>query len=63
MKQNRLKSWVVWTAVLAQLIAILLVTNTIAPEMAETIRAAVTSILEILVLFGILNNPTSKDRP
>ena len=63
MKQNRLKSWVVWAAIAAQVFTILIATGTIAPEMIDTARVIVASVLEILVLGGILNNPTSKDRP
>ena len=62
MKQNRFKSWVVWSAVAAQIFAILLMAEILAPGSAETGKNIVTAILEILVLLGVLNNPTSKDR-
>ena len=62
MKQNRFKSWVVYTAVAAQIFAILLLAGILAPEAAETGKNIVTAVLEILVLLGVLNNPTSKDR-
>lgn len=58
--QNRFKSVVTWTAVAAQILSILVVTGTITPEWSETINAAVGGVLQLLVLFGVLNNPTDK---
>jgi len=56
--QNRLKSAVVWTAVLSQ---ILLVVTLINPNIADAVKIVGGVVIEVLTLFGILNNPTSKD--
>ena len=55
--QNRLKSAVVWGAVLAQ---VLLVIGLVNPEITDTVKIVGGSVIEILTLFGILNNPTNK---
>lgn len=58
MKQNRLKSKVVWLAVLSQLLLVVILYK---PEIAEPLKITATSIIEILTLFGVLNDPSSKD--
>lgn len=63
MKQNRLKSKVFWVALVAQIISIIGYLGLfekwgIMPEQVETM---VASVLQLLVLFGILNNPTNPD--
>lgn len=60
MEQNRFKSTVVWAAVAAQVLAILVALGVIDTGMSETINGLVVSILQVLVAFGILNNPTNK---
>lgn len=56
--QNRWKSKVVWLAVLAQ---VLVIVGLFVPGITEPIKIVGTAIIEILTLFGILNNPTDKD--
>lgn len=58
--QNRLKSPVFWTAVTAQVLSLLMVLGVIDTGLSETIEHTVCILLELLVTFGILNNPTSK---
>ena len=60
MEQNRLKSPVVWSAIAAQLLALLMLMGVIGEGMADAIRAVVMGSLEVLVVFGVLNNPTDK---
>lgn len=55
--KERLKSPVVWTAVLMQIALIIALFN---KELSETIKIIGTSIIEILTLFAILNNPSDK---
>ncbi|MBR1654281.1 MAG: holin [Clostridia bacterium] len=55
--KERLKSPVVWTAVLMQVALIIALFN---KELSETIKIIGTSIIEILTLFAILNNPSDK---
>lgn len=62
MNQNRFKSPVVWAAVVAQILTILIVLDVINVSQQEAINAVVASVLQLLVAFGILNSPTSADR-
>lgn len=55
--QNRFKSAIVWSAVLGQ---VLLIVALFHPEMTEPLKIFCTALIEILTLFGILNNPTDK---
>lgn len=57
MEQNRLKSPVVWAAVIAQILTILIVLDVINVAQQDTINALVASVLQLLVTFGVLNNP------
>lgn len=61
MEQNRLKSKVVWVAVAAQVVGLLIVLGVIDTGMGNAINAVAGSVCELLVLFGVLNNPTAKD--
>lgn len=54
---KRLKSPVVWLAVVAQITAILMHYS---PEVSETVKGIAEPLIEIAVLFGILNNPTDR---
>lgn len=56
--KERLKSKVVWLSVLAQ---ILLIVVLIKPEIADNLKVVATAIIEILTLFGVLNNPNDRD--
>lgn len=55
--KKRLQSPVVWTAVLMQVCLIIALFN---KELSETIKIVGASIIEILTLFAILNNPSDK---
>lgn len=59
-QQNRFKSPVFWTAMVAQVLSILVYTGVLMPEMSDAIQGIVVSICEMLVIFGIFNNPTNK---
>ena len=63
MKQNRFKSLPLWSAIVAQLFAILELTGAFKALGLDMGVAGdvVASVLQLLVLFGILNNPTSAD--
>ena len=56
--QNRFRSKVVWGAVLGQ---ILLVIGIFLPNISNEVKVVGGAVIEILTLFGILNNPTNKD--
>ena len=57
MEQNRFKSPVVWGAVIAQVLSILVLMEVINPTQSETINGVVVAVLQLLVAFGVLNNP------
>ena len=59
--QSRLKSKVVWLAVLAQVVVILQLTGLFQVSDIEIVNGVATAVIQILVLFGVLNNPTDKD--
>lgn len=61
-KQNRFKSKIVWLAVLAQVIIVLQLTGALSISDIAIVNGVVVSLLEILSLFGILNNPTSANK-
>ena len=60
-KQNRFKSKVVWAAIAAQVLVLLVTLGVIDTGMSNTITGVVTAVLELLVTFGVLNNPTDPD--
>lgn len=58
--QNRFKSIVFWSALIAQILSILVITGVLDAGQSDTITAIVTAVLEGFVAFGLLNNPTNK---
>ena len=56
---EKLKSPVVWTAVAIQIANIIVVFN---PDVSDTFKAVATPIITIATLFGVLNDPNSKDQ-
>ena len=60
MAQNRLKSPVFWSALVAQILSILVLTGTIGQGWSTAISGIVAAVLEALTVFGLLNNPTDK---
>lgn len=59
--QNRFKSKVLWAAITAQVLSVLVLTAVITPTESETINTIIGSVLQILTLLGIVNNPTSSE--
>ena len=57
MEQNRLKSPVVWAAVVAQILTVLIVLDVINVAQQETINQVVAAVLQLLIAFGVINNP------
>ena len=58
--QNRLKSKIVWIAALAQIVIILQLTGVLQISDIEIVNGVATAVIQMLVLFGVLNDPTSK---
>ena len=61
MKQKRIKSKVVWLAVVSQVVIILTATGVIPIGDIDMVKIIALSVIEVLTLFGILNDPTSKN--
>ena len=62
MEQNRFKSPVVWAAVVAQILTVLIVLDVITVAQQETINQLVAAVLQLLIAFGVINNPTTQDK-
>lgn len=58
MNQNRFTSPVLWASVVAQVLSILILVGAIDTTLGDQFNAISASILQLLVAFGILNNPT-----
>lgn len=63
MKQSRWKSPVVWAAVIAQVMTILQITGAFRAMGidAGVVGDVAASLMQILILFGVLNDPTNKE--
>lgn len=61
MAQNRLKSPVFWSSLATQILSILVLTGVIGAEWNTAISGIVTAVLEAFTIFGLLNNPSSKN--
>ena len=57
--KKRLTSKVVWLAVLAQ---VLIIVEVFIPQISQEVKIVSTALIEIATLFGILNNPTERDK-
>lgn len=58
MIQNRFKSIVTWASIIALVLNILVQCGVLLPDQGSAINGAVSGILNALVVFGVLNNPT-----
>ena len=58
--KNRYTSSVVWASLLAQVLSILVILGVITPTQSDTINGVVVALLQALVVFGVLNNPTDQ---
>lgn len=61
MDQNRFKSPVLWGTIVAQVLALLVTVGVIDTGVSEAVEAVFAAVLNLLGVFGILNNPTSKN--
>ena len=57
--QNRLKSPVFWTALTAQIVSALVLTGVVDSGSSEVLKNFACALLELMVTFGILNDPTN----
>lgn len=63
MDQNRWKSKVLWAAIAAQIVALLAFTGVLQliGVTEEWVSTVVGGVLQLLVLFGVINNPTDSE--
>ena len=59
MKQNRLRSWALWTSIAALIVYCLKAFLDI--DLGEPVNGLMDVLLPVLVGFGIVNDPTSRD--
>jgi uncharacterized membrane protein len=62
MTQSRWNSKVLWVSLAAQILSMLVLLNVITPTLSETINTVIGSVLQMLVVVGVLNSPTSADK-
>jgi len=60
--QNRLKSKVVWVSIVSTVLLLFNQFGILDNLQLETLKNAADVVLSVLVVFGILNNPTTKDK-
>jgi len=58
-EQNRLKSWALWTSIAA--LAIFCLKEFGGIDLSREVNGLMDVLLPVLVGFGIINNPTSKN--
>lgn len=59
MKQNRFKSPVLWASIVAQVVSLLILMGVVDTNLGDTINAVAASVLQVLTLVGIFNDPTN----
>lgn len=59
-EQNRFKSWALWTSVAA--LIVFCVKEFVGIDLGDTVNGLLNVLLPVLTGFGIINNPTVKDR-
>lgn len=57
-KQNRFKSWALWTSIAA--LVVFCVKQFAGLDISDTVNGLLDVLLPVLVGFGIVNNPTDK---
>lgn len=60
-QQSRLQSWVFWSSLAAQIVSLLVLFGVFNAGQTEMVNQAIAIILQMFVVFGVLNNPTSKN--
>ena len=58
-EQNRLKSWALWTAIAA--LVTFCLKEFAGLDLSDTVNRFLDVLLPVLVAFGIVNDPTSKN--
>ncbi len=58
--KKRMTSWVFWSSLAAQVLSLLVASGILSVNLSEAIKGVILSVLQIFVLFGVLNNPTDR---
>ena len=58
--KERLKSPVTLAAIVGQIVTILLMVGAISTGAGDTVNNVTAGVIQLLVLFGVLNNPADK---
>ena len=61
MWQEKWKSPVLWTSLVALVLGVLIAAEVITPTQNEAINKLIPYLLDALAAFGIVNNPNAKD--
>jgi len=56
--QNRFTSKVTWATIVSLILSMLVTTGILQPSQSIVINGVIVAVLDALVVFGILNNPT-----
>jgi uncharacterized membrane protein len=59
--QNRFKSKVTWATIASLILSMLVTTGILQPSQSTVINGVAVAVLDALVIFGILNNPTDPE--
>lgn len=59
--QNRFHSPVLWTSLAGQVLSILVLLEVFVPTQSEAINNVIAAVLQMLVAFGVLNNPENRN--
>lgn len=57
--KDRLKSKIVWVGIIAQVALLVALFN---PDVADAVKVAAASLVEIATMVGLLNNPADKEK-
>jgi uncharacterized membrane protein len=59
--QNRYKSKVTWATIASLILSMLVTTGILQPSQSTVLNGVAIAVLDALVVFGILNNPTDAE--
>jgi uncharacterized membrane protein len=59
--QNRFKSKVTWATIASLILSMLVTTGILQPSQSTVLNGVAIAVLDALVVFGILNNPTDAE--
>ena len=59
--QNRFTSKVTWATIASLILSMLVTTGILQPSQSAVLNGVAVAVLDALVVFGILNNPTNPD--